>query len=182
MRVVPRWKDDRIPDFWPEGTDSSPAELDETLAKLRAVTSVVNRPSEEEPHQHLSFIQSIISRIAESSARAKSWLLPIVTTAYSFAAVNHSQEVTLLGIGAALLLSFIDTGYLATERQYRRLYDQVATSSSEKPAAPAIDHSFPRYRAISRGEHTLAHSLILYQRLSPTFSTMRIGLRGRRGR
>lgn len=134
VHVVPRWKDDRIPEFWPEGTDSSSAELDETLAKLRATTSVTNRPSEEDKRQHLSFIQSIISRMAESSARTKSWLLPIVTAAYGFAIVNHSWKVALLGIGAALLFAFIDTGYLTTERKYRYLYDQVSTSSNTIPA------------------------------------------------
>lgn len=134
VHAVPRWEDDRIPDFWPEGTDSPSAELDAALAKLRAITFVVNRPYEEDKRQHLSFIQSIISRMAESSARAKSWLLPIVTAAYGFAAINHSREVALLGLGAALLFAFIDTGYLATERKYRRFYDQVATSSNTIPA------------------------------------------------
>ncbi|MEW6864692.1 HIT family protein [Trueperella pyogenes] len=156
VHVVPRWKDDRIPDFWPEGTDSSSAELDETLAKLRATTSVANRPSEEDKRQHLSFIQSIISRMAESSARAKSWLLPIVTAAYGFAAVNHSPEVALLGMGAALLFAFIDTGYLAAERKYRRLYDEVVTSSNTIPAfslAPIATDN--RWRATMR-EHLKA--------------------------
>ncbi|MGK2309303.1 HIT domain-containing protein [Cutibacterium sp. V970] len=127
VHVVPRWKGDRVGKIWPPESDFPDTEKDFALAKLRAVTvlssSAVNP---EDKRQHLSFAQSIITRMAQSSSSVKSWLLPVATAAYGYSFTQSSVAVAVLGIVATVVFGVLDIGYLRTERKFRRLYDRIA--------------------------------------------------------
>lgn len=63
--------------------------------------------------------------MAQSSASAKSWLIPVVTAAYGYAFTQPSAAVAVLGIVATLVFGMLDIGYLWTERRYRDLYERI---------------------------------------------------------
>lgn len=68
--------------------------------------------------------------MARTSANIKGWLLPVVTASYGYALTTSTVNVALLGITATLIFAYMDTGYLATERRYHRLYELVAAGDS----------------------------------------------------
>ena len=126
FHVVPRWTDDRMVLDWPTAEESVPStdtELDDIRGKLQPLP-VETLP--EDRRQHLSFIQAVITRMAQASASAKTWLLPIVTATFGFALVQDQPIVALLGVVAALLFGLLDANYLKQERAFRGLYDRVA--------------------------------------------------------
>lgn len=134
VHVVPRWDDDRIGDIWPPESNFSDEEKDQTLAKLRAVTLLPSSSvSSEDRRQHLAFAQSIISRMAQSSSNAKSWLLPVVTAAYGYSFTQSSAALAVLGIIATVVFGILDIGYLRTERKYRNLYERIAAGDPDVP-------------------------------------------------
>lgn len=138
VHVVPRTRCDRVTLRWPRRAAESGDALDETrcavagLVGLRsgsaAPRSRATDPiSPEDRRQHLEFIQSTITRMSTASASVKTWLLPIVTTAYGYAAIQHSWGVAALGAGAVMVFAVLDANYLKQEQAFRRLYDCVAT-------------------------------------------------------
>lgn len=128
VHIVPRWNDDNIGEFWPPKSEYSPEDKKRILAKLRASTMLESTStSAEDRRQHLSFIQSVISRMAQSSASAKSWLLPVVSATYGYSATKHSLLVAMIGILAVMVFGGLDTEYLRVEREYRKLYERVAS-------------------------------------------------------
>lgn len=84
------------------------------------------RPSREDLHKHLEFIQAVVTRMSAASASTKSWLLPVVTAAYGYGMTQNAWSVVALGLGAVLLFMFLDAHYLDREKAYRALYDAVA--------------------------------------------------------
>ena len=87
----------------------------------------------EDKRKHLDLIQAVVTRMSSASSNAKSWLLPVVTAAYGFALTSRSGSVSMLGIVAVLLFSYIDANYLRQERAYRTLYDVVALGKRPVP-------------------------------------------------
>lgn len=127
FHVVPRWAGDRMEMRWPDG----PAEGDDaqkiTLEQIRAVLPPPEHGvSPEDRRQHLSFIQAVVTRMSQASSSSKSWLLPIVTLAYGYAATKAEPAVALLGVLAVLVFGILDANYLKQERAFRNLYDEVA--------------------------------------------------------
>lgn len=134
IHVLPRWHDDKVGEFWPSNTNYTAEEKDRVLAKLRATTSLPNRAVDSEnKRQHLAFTQDIISRMSQSSSNAKSWLLPVVMTAYGYAFTKPSAAVAVLGIIATMVFGILDIGYLRTERRYRELYERIVNGDIEVP-------------------------------------------------
>lgn len=134
VHVLPRWEEDPIGEIWPPESNYPDEEKDRALAQLRARTILPNTlPSPEDKRQHLSFAQNIISRMAQSSSSAKSWLLPVVTAAYGYAFTQSSVSVAILGLVATAVFGLLDVGYLRTERKYRELYERIANSDPSIP-------------------------------------------------
>lgn len=134
IHVLPRWENDPVGEIWPPKSNYSDEDKDRALAKLRAGTVLPSSSiSQEDRRQHLSFAQNIISRMAQSSSSAKSWLLPVVTAAYGYAFTNCSLEIAILGIVATLVFGILDVGYLRTERKYRNLYERIAAGDPTIP-------------------------------------------------
>lgn len=134
VHVLPRWKDDPVGEIWPPESNYSDEDKDRVLAKLRANT-VLPGPTvdAEDKRQHLSFAQDIITRMAQSSANAKSWFLPVATATYGYAFTQSSVAVAVLGIVATVVFGILDIGYLRTERKYRDLYERIAIGDSDVP-------------------------------------------------
>lgn len=131
VHVVPRWYNDSVGEFWPLESNYSEQEKAQMLIKMRSVIDYNAGEFDSEDHrQHLIFIQDIISRMANSSASVKGWLLPVATAAYGYAFTQYSLPVAVLGIVATLIFMFLDVGYLYTERKYRNLYMRVANKES----------------------------------------------------
>jgi hypothetical protein len=78
---------------------------------------------------HLGMIQGIVGRLAGFSATVKNFS---VTLAAAAVAVNLAQDqkgLLWIALGAVVLLLAIDTYYLAQERAFRELYDDIAGRS-----------------------------------------------------
>lgn len=134
VHLLPRWDKDHIGEFWPPETSYSDASKDVALAKLRAATVLPSSlVSPEDKRQHLAFAQSVISRMAQSSSNAKSWLLPVITAAYGYAFTKPSIAVAVLGIVATIVFGILDASYLRTERRYRELYERIAENDIDVP-------------------------------------------------
>jgi histidine triad (HIT) family protein len=134
VHILPRWEDDEVGGFWPSKSNFSEESKDRALAKLRAATVLPSSlVSPEDKRQHLAFAQSVITRMAQSSSSAKSWLLPVVTAAYGYAFTQPSAAVAVLGIVATVVFGVLDIGYLCTERKYRDLYERIAAGDGDVP-------------------------------------------------
>lgn len=135
VHVVPRWRWDRMTLRWPRTGAQTRAQQRLSAARLRedldlATTADLPFGTPEDRRQHLSFIQSVVSRMASASASAKTWLLPIVTAAYGYAFVQHDWVVGALGMAAVAVFALLDANYLKQERSFRKLYDLVAQGGS----------------------------------------------------
>lgn len=126
FHLVPRAEGDDLVLRWPDGASDTPQVQDRTLALLRRyLPTAASDGSPDDRRQHLSFIQAVITRMAQASASAKTWLLPIVTATFGYAIISNSWGVALLGTLAVLLFALLDANYLKQERAFRKLYDQV---------------------------------------------------------
>lgn len=83
-------------------------------------------PSPEDRRKHLDFIQSVISRMASASAVTKGWALTIAVATYGYAGTKQSIPVAILGLGAVIVFSALDSRYLLEERKYRKLFQAAA--------------------------------------------------------
>lgn len=127
FHLVPRSEGDRMVLRWPDGAGDTPEARDRTLALLQAhLAPPVVDVSPEDRRQHLSFIQAVITRMAQASASAKTWLLPIVSATLGYAISKGQPGVALLGALAILVFGLLDANYLKQERAFRKLYDEVA--------------------------------------------------------
>ena len=128
--LVPRWDNDRMTLVWPPEAAATDGEMGRIL---RNIQEHLLPPSEgvsaEDRRQHLTFIQSVVTRMSQASSSAKTWLLPIVTAAYGYALTKYAWSVAALGIGAVLVFGLLDANYLKQERAFRTLYDRVANGA-----------------------------------------------------
>ncbi|MBX3088403.1 MAG: HIT domain-containing protein [Cryobacterium sp.] len=126
FHVVPRWADDKMQLDWPSAEESVPTTAQDLEDVRQILPPQSAQVSPEDRRQHLSFIQAVITRMAQASASAKTWLLPIVTATFGFAFAQKEAVVALLGVIAVLVFALLDANYLKQERAFRNLYDKVA--------------------------------------------------------
>lgn len=156
VHLVPRWRRDRMTLRWPraaaESRDAQRHTADLLRDQFRSVPSVAT-PSitPEDRRQHLGFVQSVISRMANASASAKTWLMPLVTVTYGYAFVERSWPVAALGILAVVVFALLDANYLKQERAFRRHYDRVA--SGEDLPAFSMDPTVPGPAGSTRADY-----------------------------
>lgn len=127
IHVVPRWTGDRMVIRWPDSAKHDDTAQDRALKRIRLhLPDHQAEPSPEDRRQHLSFIQAVITRMSQSSATAKTWLLPIVSAAYGYTITKDAPAIALLGALAVVVFGLLDANYLKQERAFRKLYDDVA--------------------------------------------------------
>lgn len=128
FHVLPRWNNDQVKLEWPDFAAESESEQDVTLESIRSVLPKSSEDvSPEDRRQHLSFIQSVVTRMSQASSSSKSWLLPIVALTYGYAVTTEQFWVAVLGVAAVAVFGLLDANYLKQERAFRKLYDKVAS-------------------------------------------------------
>lgn len=95
---------------------------------------------------HLHMVQGVIGRLAGYSATVKNFTITIATAtvALTLAGSEETGKVAILSIAfaAVALLALLDTYYLALERGFRNLHNEIAT----RPLAEAADLAIRRGR------------------------------------
>lgn len=134
VHLIPRWDGDRMPAIWPSGTVETEETLNQAAQQIRSAVGEGNpMPSPEDRRQHLGFIQAAVTRLAQASSSAKSWLLPIVTATYGYAITKDAPLVAMIGVLAVAIFALLDANYLKQERSFRTLYDKVAEGGPMPP-------------------------------------------------
>lgn len=87
------------------------------------------RHTAEDKRKHLEMLQGVINRMASNSFLFKGWSITIIAGVSAFATKEMSLALMVIPIVSTLLFWGIDAYYLAQERLYRDLYNDVATRS-----------------------------------------------------
>jgi len=75
--------------------------------------------------KHLEFIQNVISRMNSNSFLIKGWAITLVSALFALAAKDANINYVLISYVVIPVFWFLDGFFIATERQYRDLYNEV---------------------------------------------------------
>lgn len=75
--------------------------------------------------KHLEFIQGVVNRLASASFRVKGWSVVLVSALLVLSERAESFELGFVALLPVVILWGLDGYYLAEERLFRQLYDQV---------------------------------------------------------
>jgi hypothetical protein len=78
---------------------------------------------------HLQIIQGIITRMAGNSAAVKNACITLNAALLAIYIQNPSTLVVIVVVFALLMFAYLDAKYLALERSYRLVYDEVSKRS-----------------------------------------------------
>lgn len=81
--------------------------------------------SDEKRIRHLDFIQLTITRMAANSFLLKAWAVTLVAALFALAAKDADANFVIVAYLPAISFWVLDAFYLAQERLYRALYDEV---------------------------------------------------------
>ena len=95
--------------------------------------------------KHLDFIQGVINRLSTNSFLLKGWSVVLVSALFALSAGNSNVRFVLLAYIPALAFWGLDAYFLALERDYRDLYEQVRSKTPDD-----IDFSM-NTKEVSRG-------------------------------
>ena len=76
--------------------------------------------------EHLRLIAGVINRLAGNSFLLKAWTITLAAALSALARAGTEQTFAWLAGMVILVLAGLDAWYLALERRYRRLFQQVA--------------------------------------------------------
>jgi hypothetical protein len=77
---------------------------------------------------HINMLQGIINRLAASSGACKTWCLPLVAALLGLAGATHVPAIVTFALVPVVIFGGLDGMYLAQERAYRALYNDVVTA------------------------------------------------------
>ena len=75
--------------------------------------------------KHLDFIQNVISRMNSNSFLVKGWAITLVSALFALAAKDANINYVLISYFVIPVFWFLDGFFIATEKQYRELYNEV---------------------------------------------------------
>lgn len=75
--------------------------------------------------EHLSFIQSIITRMSDRSFRLKELAITLTLATLAIAKFHNKWIDSIIYLLLIILFWFLDSYYLHIERKYRKKYDEV---------------------------------------------------------
>lgn len=75
---------------------------------------------------HLGMIQTIVARMATSSASCKTWCLALLGAMTGLAGATHQPAVLGYVVIVVLVFWYLDVRYLAQEKAYRDLFNALA--------------------------------------------------------
>lgn len=91
-----------------------------------------NKTTSDDKRSHLEFIQGVINRLSSNTFLFKGWSITIIGAVFTAMIATNNNDFLWLILGIVLMFWAIDAYYLMLERGYRKLYKQVAETSSEK--------------------------------------------------
>jgi len=104
---------------------------------------------------HLNIIETVIARMATSSASCKTWCLALVGAVTSLAGASHQPAVLGYVVVVLAIFWFLDVRYLAQEKAFRNLFaDMVAKIRDDSYAK---EHVFEMSAEVKR--HHLVDAL-----------------------
>lgn len=74
---------------------------------------------------HMTMLQGIITRLANNSASCKTWCLTLVGALVSLAGATKVPAIITFALIPIVIFGFLDTMYLAQEKAYRVLFNNV---------------------------------------------------------
>lgn len=83
--------------------------------------------------EHLKLVQGVVARMAGNSAQMKTWAVSLVTAAFIFSGLSDDPHwlTPVGGCVPVIFFGIMDAKYLHLERCYVKLYDAVATGTSD---------------------------------------------------
>ena len=91
-----------------------------------------SKTTPDDKRSHLEFIQGVINRLSSNTFLFKGWSITIIGAVFTAMITTNNNGFLWLILGIVLMFWAIDAYYLMLERGYRKLYEQVAETSSEK--------------------------------------------------
>ena len=82
--------------------------------------------------KHLEFIQNIITRMNANSFLIKGWSVTLVSALFALAADKANLNFVLIAYIPVLIFWALDGFFLSQEKQYRKLYDEVAAKKEDE--------------------------------------------------
>lgn len=76
--------------------------------------------------KHLEFIQNVITRMNSNSFLIKGWTITLVSALFALAANNANIKFVLISYIAIPVFWVLDGFFIAIERRFRDLFDEVA--------------------------------------------------------
>lgn len=82
--------------------------------------------------KHLEFIQNVITRMNSNSFLIKGWTITLVSALFALAAKDSNLKFVLVSYIAIPVFWILDGFFIAVEKRYRDLYDEVADIADDK--------------------------------------------------
>jgi hypothetical protein len=82
--------------------------------------------------KHLEFIQNVITRMNSNSFLIKGWTITLVSALFALAAKDSNLKFVLVSYIAIPVFWILDGFFIAVERRYRDLYDEVTDLAEDK--------------------------------------------------
>lgn len=109
--------------------------------------------------KHLEFVQAVVARLSNSSFLVKGWAMTLTGIIAAVATQGAKPGSALIGPGVTVGFWLLDSSYLRQERQFRILYEQVA---SQPPGAiPPFTMDAARYGGSVRRREVALSTLML---------------------
>ena len=81
--------------------------------------------------KHLEFIQNIITRLSANSFLIKGWSVTLVSALFALAAEHGNLNFILIAYLPVIVFWGLDGFFLCEEKQYRKLYEEVAAKKDD---------------------------------------------------
>lgn len=75
--------------------------------------------------KHLEFVQAVINRLSTNSFLLKGWSVLLISGLFALAAAQDNKGFAVYSLAPAIALWGLDGYFLALERNYRKVYDNV---------------------------------------------------------
>jgi len=82
--------------------------------------------------KHLEFIQNVISRMNSNSFLIKGWAITLVSALFALAAKDANINYVLISYVVIPVFWFLDGFFIATEKQYRDLYNEIRKKEEDE--------------------------------------------------
>ena len=76
--------------------------------------------------KHLEFIQNVITRMNSNSFLIKGWTITLVSALFALAAKDSNLKFVMVSYIAIPVFWILDGFFIAVEKRYRELYNEVA--------------------------------------------------------